>query len=250
MTNKQIEYKDLPVGRQVEFKSVENILRGSLFIPSGKGAFPGVIFFHGNGGNGDKYFEAGRYLVNKGIMSLAFNYTGCGRSDGNYFTQTYKDAITDASFAYNFFLKQENLDKNRLGIVGGSFGGFVASMMLPEFVTKSLVLLSPSAHADPLSTKIDMGPLEEEVKYFQDRKNWENSKTYKNVEDYKGNLLVIKSENDENVPSEVVDKYFQTAKNVSKRKLITIKGADHRLSTEKMREEFYKIVTDWFLKTL
>jgi len=42
----------------VEFKVGKDTLRGSLFIPDGKGPFPGVIFFHGSGSTGDTYFEA------------------------------------------------------------------------------------------------------------------------------------------------------------------------------------------------
>ena len=250
MTNKQIEKKDLPAGRQVEFKSGKNTLRGSLFVPRVKGPFPAVIFFHGSGSRGQKYFDAGNFLSKKGFLCLAFNFSGCGVSDGVYKKQTHEDAFKDGKSAFNFLLTQENIDKNRIGLVGGSFGGFVVSMILPEVEVKSLVLLSASAHDDSYNTKIDMGSLENEVKYFKNEFNWINSEAYKNISDYRKSLLVIKSENDENVPENVVDRYFDVAKKASRKELKVIKGADHRLSTEKMRNEFYKIISDWFLKTL
>jgi len=249
MTNKQIEKKSLPAIKQVEFKSGENLLRGSFFVPKGIGPFPGVLFFHGSGGRGEKYFEAGKKFMENGILAFVFNFTGCGESSGNYLTQTHKDAFRDAKIAFNKLLDQKNIDKNRIGIVGGSFGGYVASMTLPELDVSSLVLLSPSAHDDSYDTKIDMGSIQKEVEYFNNEYNWINSEAYKNISEFKGSLLVVKSENDENVPSTVVDKYYQKSKSKIKKQII-LKGADHRLSTYEMREEFYKIVTDWFLKIL
>ena len=235
--------------KKIEFKSGKNTLRGSLFIPSGKGPFPGVIFFHGNGGRGEKYFEAGKKFSENGILAFAFNFTGCGESSGNYLTQTHKDAYRDAKIAFNKLLDQKNIDKNRIGILGGSFGGFVASMIISEIKIKSLVLLSPSAHDDPDSEKLNIGPIEKEVKYFANKKNWINSKSYKNISEFKGSLLVVKSEKDENVPSTVVDKYYQVSKSKNKKQII-LKGADHRLSTAKMRKECFSQIIDWFLKTL
>jgi len=82
------------------------------------------------------------------------------------------------------------------------------------------------------------------------RKNWEESIGYKNVSGFKGSLLVVKSELDANVPPEVVDIYYLVADNSIKKKEATIKGADHRLSTPEMRNDFFELISDWFLETL
>lgn len=235
--------------RRIEFKVNNITLRGSLYIPSGKGPFPAVIFFHGNGGKGEKYFEAAKLFPQKGIMSLAFNFRGCGISDGDYSIQTHEDVFEDAKRAIKFLLTQ-NVDPERIGVVGGSFGGYIAAMILPKINIKSLVLLSSSAHDNSLTARLDMGPLEKEVEYFRDEKNWINAKSYKNIANFKNPLLVIKSDHDENVPSQVVDRYFEKAINSKRREIKTIKNADHRLSTQEMRDEFFKLILDWFSKTL
>lgn len=235
--------------REVEFKVENDTLRGTLFIPNGKGPFPAVIFYHGSGGKGEKYFEAGEKFPEKGIMALVFNFRGCGISDGNYLSQTYRDALDDAQKAFDFLLSQ-NADPDRIGVVGGSFGGFVAAMVLPKNEIKSLVLLAPSAHDSLLSTKIDMGSLEREVVYFANKSNWENAQSFKDVANFKGSLLIIESGNDENIPHEVPDKYFQEAINTSKKETKTIEGADHRLSEQKWRDRFCELILDWFLETL
>ena len=235
--------------KKIEFIVDNTILRGSLFIPSGNGPFPAVIFFHGNGSRALKHFEAGKRLSENGIMAFVFNFRGCGISDGDYLLQTHQDSLIDAKSAYTLLLSQ-NIDKSRVGVVGGSFGGYIASMMIPQMKIKSLVLLNPSACSHPLSEKIDMGGLANEVEYFKTLSNWENAQGFKNISNYVGQLLFIKSENDENIPPEVLDKYFKSVSHTTKKEMVVIKGADHRLSENVQKEEFFSIIVDWFLKTL
>lgn len=235
--------------KKIEFKVKNNILRGSLFIPEGKGPFPAVVLFHGNGGKGANTFEAASKLPKIGVLSFAFNFTGCGISDGDYLIQTHQDALDDASAAFNVLFSQ-NIDKNRIGVVGGSFGGYIVCMLLAKFNIKSLVLRAPSACAHNLDDKLDMGGLQHEVDYFKNQGNWINSQSYVNISSFKGSTLVVKAENDENVPSHVVDLYFDKAVNSKLREMKIINDSDHRMSEQRWRDEFFDIIRDWFSKTL
>lgn len=235
--------------KKIEFIVDNTSLRGSVFTPKGKGPFPAVIFFHGSGSKGLKYFKAGKKLSENGILAFVFNFRGCGLSDGDYLSQAYEDAFLDAKSAFELLLCQ-NIDPERIGVVGGSFGGYIVSIVLPQILIKSLVLLNPSTHSGNFSQKIDMGGLDNEVKYFTNPINWESSKSFENIQNFKGQLLIIKSQKDENVPQEVVDKYFKKATNTTKKEMVQITDADHRLSKDVWKEEFFSIIRDWFLKTL
>lgn len=235
--------------KKIEFKVKNNILRGSLFIPKGKGPFPAVILFHGNGGKGASTFEAASKLPKIGILSFAFNFTGCGLSDGDYSTQTHQDALDDASAAFDVLLSQ-NIDKNRIGVVGGSFGGYISCVLLTKFNIKSLVLRAPSACVHNPKDKLDMGGLQHEIDYFKNKGNWINSQSYINISHFKGSVLIVKAENDENVPSYIVDLYFDKAGVSKMREIKIIKDADHRLSKNVQKEEFFSIIVHWFSKTL
>ncbi len=235
--------------QNVEFKVGGDTLRGSLFIPDGKGPFPAVIFFHGSGGKGEKYYEAGEKFPEKGIMAFAFNFRGCGRSEGDFKEQTYRDALDDAQSAFEVLLKQ-NVDLDRIGVAGGSFGGFIAAMLCLRLRIKSLVLLGPSAHKESLLKKIFRDDIDDEVKYFLVRNNWIGSEAFTNIANFKGPLLVIKSERDENVPGEIPDKYFKDAVSFSKKELKIIVGADHRLSEQKWKDDFFDLILSWFTETL
>ena len=105
--------KGLPVGRQVEFKVGNETLRGSLFVPKGKGPFPGVVFYHGRGSSRKRYLEISKRLEESGIMAFAFDFRGCGESDGVFKDQTQRMGIDDARAGLEFLLGQ-NVDKNRM----------------------------------------------------------------------------------------------------------------------------------------
>ncbi|MBI4098074.1 MAG: alpha/beta fold hydrolase, partial [Candidatus Levybacteria bacterium] len=136
--------KDLPAGRQVEFKVGHETLRGSLFIPKGNGPFPGIVFYHGRGSSRKRYLPMAKRLARAGILALAFDFRGCGKSDGVFEQQTQRMGIDDAKAGLNFLLEQ-NVDKERIGIMGTSFGGFVTAILMNEFdYIKSLVLRVPA----------------------------------------------------------------------------------------------------------
>src|ERR1035437_4279834 len=131
----------------VEFKVEGDTLRGTLFVPEGKGPFPAVIFFHGSGGVGDTHFEAAEAIANKGIIGFAFNYRGCGISDGIFEEQTVEMGIEDGKAAVLFLLSSPLVDKERVGFYGGSFGGYIAAMLCNKFKVTSLALTAPAAYS-------------------------------------------------------------------------------------------------------
>jgi hypothetical protein len=233
--------------QNVEFKIWNEKLKGSLFIPEGKGPFPGVVFYHGRGSSRKNYLPMAESLAQKGIMALAFDFRGCGESDGEFKNQSHEMGIEDAKAALEF-LTEQKVDKERIGIQGTSFGGYVTGMLLNDLnFIKSVVLRVPAAYSDQtLSVKAGV-----EDTYFAKRENWINSSAYLGLEKFSGALLVIESEKDELLAKEEVEKYYNMATATLKRKLFIQKNAGHNLSnTPQARSEFNKITVDWFLETL
>ncbi|MCL5019854.1 MAG: alpha/beta fold hydrolase [Patescibacteria group bacterium] len=234
---------------EVEFKVGKDTLRGTLFIPSGKGPFPGVIFYHGRGSTRARYLPMAETLAQKGFITLAFDFRGCGESDGKFEAQSHKMGIEDARAGLEFLLSQ-NVDKKRIGIQSTSFGGYCAGMVLKDYdFIKSVVLRVPAAYSDnDLQLTPEKFP---EYVYFQNRENWIDSSAYNGLKKFRGSLLVIESEKDELLPSEEVQKYYNVATNAAKRKLSVHKNAGHNLSDNpKGLKEFYEITVNWFLETL
>lgn len=232
--------------KSIEFKVDNETLRGTIFVPRGKGLFPGVIFFHGSGSKRERYLPIAKELAENGILTLAFDFRGCGESDGKFEDQTHRNAVEDAEAGLDFLLHQ-NVDRKRIGVCGASFGGYLAAFILPNYFIKSLILRTPAAFLDSfLKSKIKRN---NEFDFFKNRKNWESSSVYKNISNFKEPILIIKAGNDQNVPPEVVDEYYNKAISSDKIKMEIIKNADHRLSGHWINQ-FYDMTKSWFLKTL
>jgi uncharacterized protein len=234
---------------KVEFKSGKETLRGSLFIPNGKGPFPGVVFYHGRGSNRGNYLQMGRSLIKNGIASLAFDFGGCGKSDGVFKNQTHRMGIKDAEAGLKFILSQ-NVDKKRIGLLGSSFGGYCAAMLTKNHhYLKSIILRVPSSYDDSMLDSTVSAASEEN--FFGNKKNWIFSSSYKSISEFKGSLLVVESENDEIIFPEAVEKYFQDAVKSTNKKFVIQKNAKHSIHNNPVaKKEFNKLVKLWFSETL
>lgn len=234
--------------KQVEFKVGNETLRGSLFIPKGNGPFPGVVFYHGRGSSRKRYLEISKRFADRGFVALAFDFRGCGESDGNFPNQTQRMGIDDARAGLNFLLNQ-NVDKNRIGIMGTSYGGFVAAILMSEFdYIKSLVLRAPAIFPEEI---MDINVDDLRIYSYIERDKWLSSIAYDGISNFKGNLLVIQEEKDEVVKSWIVQNYYDRAINAVNKQLFVQKNAKHSLLDDpKLLEQFYKLTFDWFVKTL
>lgn len=235
--------------KKVKIRTKTGTLRGTMYIPEGKGPFPGVIFFHGLGSARIRYLPMAQKLAESGMITLAFDFGGCGESDGaSPFDQTPRMVIDDGRKILDFLLSQD-IDKKRIGIQGTSVGAYVAGMLLKDYdFVKSLVLRAPAALSDK---DLDRNIGSRIRGYYTKRENWVDSNAYNSFNSFKGHLLVIRSEKDELIPKECVSKFYELAANAKERKLYVLKNAGHQLSTNPLGlKEFHKIAVDWFLKTL
>lgn len=112
---------DIPYG-----EDVRNVL--DLYLPSGSGPFPVVIWLHGGGmTSGDKSMEQskGLLLAENGIAMVAANY----RFRPLWFMNAQ---VFDVKAVVRFVVANAglyNLDSNRIGIAGGSAGAILASIV-------------------------------------------------------------------------------------------------------------------------
>jgi len=140
--------KKLVVPKQVVFKSPDNLdIHGQLFMPSNKkGKRPAVVFVHGGpkrqillGWNqGDYYantYAINQYLASQGFIVLTVNYRlGIGygydfynpANSGRAGASEYQDVKT----AGEYLASLPDVDASRIGIYGGSYGGFLTALAL------------------------------------------------------------------------------------------------------------------------
>lgn len=132
---------------EVAFRSRDGLtIHGQLFEPKSGGKHPGVIFVHGGPPRQmlltwhymDYYSNAyavNQYLASRGFVVLSVNYRlGIGYGHDFNFpprwgptgASEYQDVVAGA----RFLQRQPNVDPARIGIWGGSYGGYLTALAL------------------------------------------------------------------------------------------------------------------------
>ena len=134
---------------QINFVSDSLMLEGCLALPenSGDHPYPGVLLCHPHplyGGTMDSnvIIAVSSALAARGIIALRFNFRGVGQSQGSFAKGIGE--LEDAYAALSFLSGREEVDPERMGIAGYSFGGMVAlSAGLENERVKAMAGISP-----------------------------------------------------------------------------------------------------------
>ncbi|MGB9810569.1 MAG: DUF3887 domain-containing protein [Dictyoglomus turgidum] len=149
--------KDIKIGKEFS-------LPGKLVIPKGKGPFPVVILVHGSGPN-DMDETIG---PNKPFRDIAWGLGTLGIATLRYDKRTkiypekfseYKDGFTvweevieDVLFVIEFLKTQEEIDSNKIFILGHSLGGMLAPRIATytKDVTGLIIMAGPTRSLEDL----------------------------------------------------------------------------------------------------
>ena len=116
--------------KAVAFYSEGCKLAGDLYLPSDleRGEErAGVLLCHGYTGVKDLYLpDNARVLTEAGYVAMTFDYKGWGTSEGPLARLNPYGRVADAHAALTFLAMQAEVDDDRLGIYGTSYGGGTA----------------------------------------------------------------------------------------------------------------------------
>lgn len=184
-----------------------------LYRPEGDGPFPVILSIHGGPEAQERptYAYSGlyQYLLTQGIGILAPNVRGSTGYGKTYQKLIHRDwggaELGDFKAAAEYLKSQDWVDGDRLGVFGGSFGGFATLSCvsrLPEYWAAAVDIVGPSnlvtfAKAVPPTwrrlMKIWVGDPETEVDFLMER----SPITY--VDQIRAPLFVIQGANDPRV---------------------------------------------------
>jgi uncharacterized protein len=116
-----------PSQEEVRFQNGEVTLAGTLYVPSGTGPHPAVIFIHGSGDDGrETYRYFADILARRGIAVLIYDKRGVGASTGSWKASPFSVLADDALAGVNFLKGHRAIDAKRIGAWGGSEGAIIA----------------------------------------------------------------------------------------------------------------------------
>ena len=113
--------------RPITFYSEGHQLIGDLYLPddiSSEDERAGVVLCHGYTGVKDLYLpDMARYLNQAGYLAMTFDYKGWGDSEGPPNRLASYSRVADVQAAITFLGLQAEVDAERIGILGVSYGG-------------------------------------------------------------------------------------------------------------------------------
>lgn len=227
-------------------------LSGLLFIPKsiGNKKFPSVVIFHGRGSSKKRYVDRAQALAEKGFLTLVFDFRGCGESDGDFRKQTIAMGFEDAVAGYEFLKSQSLCDSKRLGVLGGSYGGYQAALVSGRFPITSLILAAPAIYQDEWWNIVPESKDTLRTGLYRQQSGFEKTKAIRAIRKYSGKILIIEHEKDEIIPQRITEAYYQNALQASLKKKKIIPNAPHALHDKIFLDQSIQIVTEWFAETL
>jgi uncharacterized protein len=249
--------------KAVEIESRGLTLRGMIHIPEGiSGKVPMIPIFHGFTGNKMEphfiFVKLSRILEKRGIASVRFDFGGSGESDGDFIDMTISKELEDAKNILEYAKTLDFADVNKIGIVGLSMGGAVASMLAGDCKDdiKALCLWAPAGNmADLVMSTIekknmdkvrksgyyDLGGLLLGTDFIDDVLNLN---IYEKAAAFNKNVLLLHGDKDVTVPLNASEKYLD--KYETKAVLHVVEGADHTFNNKSWEDEVIEYTLGFF----
>ncbi len=224
---------------------------------------PVLIYVYGGPGNqqvSNSYGYSDYYwyhmLAEKGYVVFCFDGRGTGGRGAAFKKQTYGDLgrmeCEDAIEAARWLGKQSWVDKDRIGIWGWSFGGYLSTLSLLKGndVFKAAIAVAPVMnwrYYDNIYTERFLGLPKDNAKGYDD------NSPLNFAEQLKGNYLLIHGTGDDNVhfqnSAEMVEKLENAGKQFEFR---IYPNKNHSIydATGNTRLNLYQLMTDFILRKL
>lgn len=234
------------VGRhgRVCIRSDGEQLDGTLLSPPK--LIPGVLFIHGWGGSQEEDMVRAEEIAQLGCICFTFDLRGHARHADERNIVTRADGLADVTAAYDFLASQDGVDASAIGVVGTSYGGYLAALLTAERAVNWLALrvpaLYPDSHWNVPKALIDRGEIN---RYRGAFRNADEDRALAACEGFTGDVLIVESENDNYVPHVAIRSYvaaFHRASSLSHR---ILKGADHSLRNESCRKAYNRLLLHW-----
>jgi hypothetical protein len=137
--------------QEIKIPARERVLSGNLF-PAPEGGVvkkPAALLLHGWQSSQIRMFSTAEMLSSRsGMTCLTVDLRAHGKSEGVLGGFSSKDFLDDVLAAYDFLAAQPNVDSSRIGVIGTSFGGYLAALLSSKRNVAWIVLHVPADYPD------------------------------------------------------------------------------------------------------
>ena len=132
-------------------------LTGTLLEP--EAPVPGFLFVHGWGGDQAEDLGQAEELARLGCICFTFDLRGHAGSDANRSDITRQNSLDDVVAAYDYLAAHPLIDMQAIGVVGTSYGGYLAALLTGvrpiRWLAMRVPALYPDAHWDTPKARLD-----------------------------------------------------------------------------------------------
>ena len=222
----------LPPSQIVHYKSFDGkIITALLWVPFNlkrDGSNPAIVLPHGGptGQTLDVFNRTALALASRGYICIAPNVRGSTGYGLAFQKANYQDLgggdLQDEVYATRFLVDTGYVDARKIGITGGSYGGYMTLMAVgktPDLWAAAVELYgiidwyTMLQHEDPFLQEYEKSLLGDPVK---DRAVYEAASPIKFLRQAKAPLLVLQGENDIRVPKEEAEQVVKILKEEGK----------------------------------
>ena len=239
--------------KDVEIGTAQQVVVGSLYYPDTlEDNAPSILFVHGWKSNKEEFAEAARALCDIGFVSLSFNLRGHDERSQNLKTVSREDNLQDVLAAYDLLASRHEVDKASIGVVGVSYGGYLAATLSVRRSVRWLILRAPALYKDTDfdKPKEQVNKIQNLPAYRRQHLDPEDNQVLADISHFQGDVLVVESENDAIIPHQEITNYLNAFNRSRSLAHKIIPNADHALSEEQWQQEFVSILSAWFKERL
>jgi pimeloyl-ACP methyl ester carboxylesterase len=229
----------------VEIAVDDQCLAGTLVTPGT--LIPGVLFVHGWGGSQQQYVTRAREIAALGCICLTFDLRGHARTVEQQKTVTREQNLHDVIAAYDALVRQRGVDRSSIAVVGSSYGGYLAAILTAHRPVRWLVLRVPALYKDSEweTPKDQLRKLQGLEAYRRLAVKAAESRALLACSQYKGDALLVESERDAIIPSQVVANYRQALAGAASLTYRLMENADHALTSDADQQAYTTILVQW-----
>ncbi|MGZ7032557.1 MAG: S9 family peptidase, partial [Thermoanaerobaculia bacterium] len=253
----------MPSSQIVHYKSFDGAtISAFLWLPFNierNGKNPGIVLPHGGptGQTQDTFSRNVIALVSRGYTVIAPNVRGSTGYGMAFQKMNFKDLgggdLEDEVYAAKFLAATGYIDAKKIGMAGGSYGGYMTLMALgktPDVWAAGVDLFgivdwySMLQHEDPRLQEYEKSLLGDPVK---DRAVYEAASPIGYLKNVKAPLLVLQGENDIRVPKEESEQVVSILKNAGKTVDVHYYPAEgHGFAKRENQIDAIRRMVDWF----
>ncbi|MDB6060819.1 MAG: cinnamoyl ester hydrolase [Verrucomicrobiaceae bacterium] len=235
---------------ELEIPVEEERISGTLLSPAT--ALPTVLFVHGWGGSQVQDLARAREASGLGCVCLTVDLRGHDLDSERSQTVSRAQNLQDLLSAYDWLVKQPNVEPSAIAVVGISYGGYLASILSSMRPVRWLALRAPALYKDE-GWQLPKRQLHADTdlkSYRQLKIAPADNVALKACFDFKGDALIVESENDVIVPHPVIENYVAALANTRSLTSRTIMGADHALSQKSDQKAYTALLINWLTEMI